>query len=89
MSHATEARARAAAQVRNIVLVGHTGAGKTTLVEALLAGTGAIPRAGSVAEGTTVSDHEDVEKRLGRSVSLSVDAHRRSSTPPSRGRRCG
>lgn len=61
-----------AAQVRNVVLVGHTGAGKTALVEALLAGTGAIPRAGSVAEGTTVSDHEDVEKRLGRSVSLSV-----------------
>jgi elongation factor G len=55
-----------------VVLVGHTGAGKTALVEALLAGTGAIPRAGSVAEGTTVSDHEDVEKRLGRSVALSV-----------------
>ncbi len=61
-----------AGQVRNVVLVGHTGAGKTALVEALLAGTGAIPRAGSVPEGTTVSDHEDVEKRLGRSVSLSV-----------------
>ena len=39
-------------QVRNIVLVGHTGAGKTALVEALLAGTGAVLRAGSVAEGT-------------------------------------
>ncbi len=61
-----------AGQVRNVVLVGHTGAGKTALVEALLAGTGAIPRAGSVADGTTVSDHEDVEKRLGRSVALSV-----------------
>ena len=61
-----------AGQVRNVVLVGHTGAGKTALVEALLAGTGALPRAGSVAEGTTVSDHEEVERRLGRSVSLST-----------------
>ena len=39
-----------------MVLVGHSGAGKTTLVEALLAATGTIRRAGSVTEGTTVSD---------------------------------
>src|SRR4051812_23458171 len=58
--------------IRNVVLVGHAGAGKTTLVEALLAGTGAVQRPGKVTEGSTVCDHEDVEKRLGRSVSLSV-----------------
>jgi elongation factor G len=58
-------------RVRNVVLVGHSGSGKTTLVEALLAATGTIPRAGSVAEGTTVSDHDPAAVRQQRSVSLS------------------
>jgi elongation factor G len=60
------------ANIRNVVLVGHAAAGKTTLVEALLAETGAISRAGKVNDGSTVCDHEDVERRLGRSVSLAV-----------------
>jgi elongation factor G len=58
-------------RVRNVVLVGHSGSGKTTLVEALLAATGTIPRAGTVADGTTVSDHDPAAVRQQRSVSLS------------------
>jgi elongation factor G len=59
-------------RIRNVVLVGPGGSGKTTLVETLLASAGAIPRAGSVREGTTVCDFEDSEQSHERSISLAI-----------------
>src|SRR6266700_6401240 len=58
--------------VRNVVLVGHSGAGKTTMVEALLVHPGASQRAGRVEDGTTVSDFDEVEVRQQRSINLTL-----------------
>jgi len=60
------------AEIRNVVLIGHSGVGKTTLVEHLMAFAGAINRAGSVAEGNTFSDSDPVEASQQRSVFLSA-----------------
>ena len=59
-------------RLRNVVLVGPSGSGKTSLLESLLASSGAITRAGAVVDGTTVSDFEEPEQAHQRSVSLAV-----------------
>mgnify|MGYP001611790808 CR=1 FL=1 len=58
--------------LRNIVLLGHGGAGKTTLVEAMLLKTGAITRLGSVETESTTSDHEPEAKAHHHSTSSSI-----------------
>jgi elongation factor G len=54
--------------IHTVALVGHGGAGKTTLAEALLLKTGVIGAAGSVERGTTVADHDPLEKQYGHSL---------------------
>ena len=60
------------AQIRNVALVGHGGAGKTSLAEALLHRAGAINRMGRVEDGSTTCDFDPEERQRGLSLSLAV-----------------
>lgn len=60
--------------VRNVAVVGHGNAGKTSLVEALLFEAGAVSRPGRVEEGSTATDFGPEEHKRGISVSLALAA---------------
>ena len=59
-------------QVRNVVFLGHGGAGKTTLAEAMAYATGVITRMGSVDNGNTISDYDSEEIKRKFSINAAV-----------------
>ncbi len=59
-------------KLRNVALLGHGSAGKTSLVEAMLFNTGAVNRLGRVDDGTSVADWDDEERRRGMSIQASL-----------------
>src|SRR3954469_19636275 len=60
------------ADIRNVLIAGHGGCGKTTLADALLLASGAVNRKASVAEKNSFSDFEKEEKDHGHSIFASV-----------------
>ena len=60
------------AAIRNVALVGASATGKTTLTEALLLRAGVLKAAGSVERGSTVSDHDPLERRVQHSLNTAV-----------------
>ena len=63
---------RATGDIRNIALVGHAGAGKTLLAEALLFSAGSIRAKGNLVRGTTICDHDPQARRLQHSIDATI-----------------
>lgn len=59
-------------KIRNVVLLGHSGCGKTSLAETMLFNSGAVNRMGKVEDGNTVSDYDEEEISRTMSINLSV-----------------
>jgi elongation factor G len=59
-------------KIRNLILLGHSGCGKTSLAEAILFDTGAVNRLGKVEDGNTTSDYDDEEISRTMSINLSI-----------------
>jgi len=58
--------------IRNIVLLGHSGSGKTTFIETMLFESQALSRMGTVEEGSTTSDYTNIEQEKGNSIFSSL-----------------
>ena len=65
---------KAADRIRNVALIGHRGAGKTSLHEALLFEAGVIKRLGRADDGTTTSDYEPDEQERQMSIGATVSS---------------
>jgi elongation factor G len=59
-------------RIRNVALISHGGAGKTSLAEAMLFDAGAIPRLGSVDAGSATLDHDPDEQKRKQSINLAI-----------------
>lgn len=59
-------------EIRNVVLLGHGGCGKTSLVEAMAYVSGAVTRMGKIADANTISDFDKEEQKRGFSISASL-----------------
>jgi len=78
-------------QIRNLALTGTSSAGKTTIAELMLVKAGVIGRAGTVEDGNTVSDWDELEHSFGHSIDSSIlnlehaDCHFNIIDTPGRG----
>src|SRR5438876_7157045 len=61
-----------AENIRNVALISHVGAGKTSLIDAALYDSGAVTRQGKVDEGSSVADHDPDELKRGMTLNTKV-----------------